>query len=114
MKAQPSSELNKHNVPQLEYDCIDTSSDEDYIPKKQNSGSSRQSMLDTKQSELPAEMLLIADKYKCSNRCVTESLAVMHKSRGLNIDDINLSVNTVRRRRAALRQYLPQKLTMKR
>ena len=113
-QSQPSSELNKHNLPQLEYDCIDTSSDEEYIPKNQNSGfKSRQSIFDTKQSELPAEMLFVADKYKCSNRCVTETLAVMHKSRGTNLDDIDLSTvrrDTVRRRREALRQSFSTKI----
>ena len=59
-----------------------------------------------KQSELPAEVLLIADKYKCSSGCVTETLAGICKWRGTNLDDVILSVNTVGRRRSALRQSL--------
>ena len=53
---------------------------------------------------IPVEAALIADKYKISNRALTEMAAAFSKSHGRDLAQCKLSVNSTGRRRRAFRK----------
>ena len=53
---------------------------------------------------IPSGAYLIADKYGLSNRALTELAGIFQKSAGKNLDLLNLSVNTTRRRKSNFRK----------
>ena len=48
---------------------------------------------------IPKQAYLIADKHGMSSRCLTEMAAGFHSSQGTPLNQLNLSVNTSRRRK---------------
>ena len=57
----------------------------------------------TKTDGIPKQAYLIADKNGVSCRCLTEMAAAFHSSQGTFLNQLNLSVNTTRRRKANTR-----------
>ena len=57
----------------------------------------------TKIDSIPKQAYLVADKHGMSSRCLTEMAAAFHSLQGTHLNQLNLSVNTTRRRKANIR-----------
>ena len=63
----------------------------------------------TKSDIISPGLATLADKYKLSHRTLTEILAEAKKDQGEDLDDVNLSIMTAKRKRDTTRSELGKK-----
>ena len=61
-------------------------------------------IVDNKSESWKNNLCLVADKYKLSNRCATETAGIVLKSSGVDLSQISLSKTTISRKRKQVRK----------
>ena len=111
LKAKPSAKSSSSLFPTAtatmtssESESESVSDEKEFIPTGSTSNTQPSTSKAEKSEGIPNTAYLVADKYGLSNRALTELAAAFQTSEGKNLNQLNLSVNTTRRRKANVRK----------
>ena len=119
LKAKPSAKSSSSLFPTAtatmtssESESESVSDEQEFIPTGSTSNTQPSTSKAEKSEGIPNTAYLVAYKYGLSNRALTELAAAFQPSEGKNLNQLNLSVNTTRRRKANVRKSTAEDIVL--